>query len=350
MTLPRRILPGTSYVVARRCTERRFHFTPTAALVRDFKYVLACAADTFDIELHAVVFMSNHYHLWLTDTSGLLPKFMHTLNRNLARVVKSHYPDIEGEVFDRQPYNALMILGQAAATAELAYLLANPVKARLVERHDEWPGLITTGAMLAEVLARGGVEETVPRPVKTLRTLPPQATYRITLYRPHSLYGAEHRNEAARFMGEILKGALDEVEAQESALAEARRFSGCKVLGRARLARQSHLERPRSPELSQQCAQQLGTSQSKTLAPSRYDTFQRIKPALVARCKDLMRTASAVLNAWRTAYRKARSEMQRGLKGVCLPAGTWWLKEQRLAQCETVPQGADPVALCLSLG
>ena len=49
MTTPRRILPGASYVVARRCTDRRFYFTPTPALVSDFKYVLACAADTFDI-------------------------------------------------------------------------------------------------------------------------------------------------------------------------------------------------------------------------------------------------------------------------------------------------------------
>ena len=106
MTAPRRIIPGSSYVVSRRCTQRRFYFTPSPALVRDFKYVIACAAQAFDIEIHALVFMSNHYHIWLTDPAGTLPRFMHTLNRNLAHVVKAHHPDIEGEVFDGQPYNA----------------------------------------------------------------------------------------------------------------------------------------------------------------------------------------------------------------------------------------------------
>ena len=281
MTAPRRILPGTSYVVARRCTERRFYLTPTPALVSDFKYVLACAADTFDIELHAVVFMSNHYHLWLTDTSGLLPKFMHTLNRNLARVVKAHYPDIEGEVFDRQPYNALMVLGQEAATAELAYLLANPVKAQLVEHHHEWPGLITTGEVLEAALARGAVEETVPRPTHALRSLPARATYCITPYRPHALRGAAHQAEAARIMSQILEGALAEVATQEAAFAHERQLSGRKVVGLGRLARQSHLERPAmsseppQPESVDEGAVPKGAL-ALALAPSRYDTFRRI--------------------------------------------------------------------------
>ena len=83
------------------------------------------------------------------------------------------------------------------------------------------------------------------------------------------------------------------------------------------------------------------------LAPSRYDTFRRIKPAHVARCTELMRTAAEVLTDWRNAYRQARAEVRRGLKAL-LPMGTWWLKEQRLAPCEPVPADADPVALCLA--
>ncbi len=51
MTVPRRILAWTSYVVARRCLERRFYFMATEALVSVFKDVLVRAADTLAIEL-----------------------------------------------------------------------------------------------------------------------------------------------------------------------------------------------------------------------------------------------------------------------------------------------------------
>ena len=345
MTAPRRILPGASYIVARRCTQRRFYLTPTPQLVQNIKYVLACAAATFDIELHAAVFMSNHYHLWLTDTAGMLPKFMHTFNRNLARVVKAHYPEIEGEVFDTQPYNALMVLSQDAATAELAYVLANPVKAELVECHHQWPGLITTGGMLKEALAQGALEETVPRPAHGLRTLPDTATFRVVPYRPHALRSEAKRAEADRLMREILEGALAEVEAQEAAGMAERRASGRKVLGLSGLARQSPLHLPRGSRRGDD----TGLGSATALEPSRYDTFRRIKPALVARCTTLMKTAARVLKTWRDAYRQARSHLQQGFKNVSMPAGTWWLKAQSLAPCEALPEGSDPVALCLQL-
>ncbi len=333
--------------MARRCAQRRFYLTPNPKLVQDMKYVLASAALTFDIELHAAVFMSNHYHLWLTDTAGVLPKFMHTLNRNLARVVKAHYPAIEGEVFDHQPYNALMVLSQEAATAELAYVLANPVKAELVECHHQWPGLITTGDMLKACLAQGALEETIPRPAQGLRTLPATATFRIVPYRPHALRDEARQAEASRLMREILEGALAEVEAQEAAGMEARRNSGRRVLGLARLARQSPLRRPPSPSATRTDDTRLALTPA--LVPSRYDAFRHIKPALVARCTTLMKAAASVLKNWRSAYRQTRTQLQQGLSDACMPAGTWWLKTQRLAPCEAVPEACDPVALCLQL-
>ena len=347
MTAPRRILPGASYIVARRCAQRRFYLTPTPQLVQDIKYVLACAAATFDIELHAAVFMSNHYHLWLTDTEGMLPKFMHTFNRNLARVVKAHYPEIEREVFDPQPYNALLVLSQEAATAELAYILANPVKAELVEHHHQWPGLITTADMLKEALAQGALEETVPRPAHGLRTLPDVATFRIVPYRPHALRSEAKRAEADRLMREILEGALAEVQAQEAAGMAERRSSSRKVLGLAGLARQSPLQRPRGAHITR--SEDTGLASVPALAPSRYDAFRHIKPALIARCTALMKTAARVLKTWRNAYSQARVQLQQGLKDARMPVGTWWLKAQHLAPCETVPKDSDPVALCLHL-
>ena len=349
MTAPRLIIPGSSYVVARRCTQRRFYFTPSPELAQDFKYVIGCAAQAFDIEIHALVFMSNHYHLWLTDPAGLLPRFMHTLNRNLAHVVKAHHPDIEGEVFDTQPYNALMVLSNEAATAELAYLLLNPVKADLVENHAQWPGLITTGEMLKHALSHGSLEETVQRPGWGLRTLPETATFRITPYKPHALRGPEYQAKATQATRAILEGALEEVKASESALREERDRGGRQVLGLARLARQSYRDRPKRRTPADDHCLPSATASAPALAPSRFDTFRRITPALVARCVETMKTAAKALREWRSTYRQARAELKRKLKDVRMPAGTWWLKEQRLAPCEPIAEGADPVALFLRL-
>ena len=170
---------------------------------------------------------------------------------------------------------------------------------------------------------------------------------RIVPYRPHALRAEAKQAEADRLMREILEGALAEVEAQEAAGMEARRSSGRKVLGLSGLARQSPLRRPSSAHASR--GEDTGLTSAPALAPSRYDAFRRIKPALVARCTALMKTAARVLKTWRNAYRQARTELQQGLKYICMPVGTWWLKAQRLARCEALPEGSDPVALCLQL-
>ena len=143
---------------------------------------------------------------------------------------------------------------------------------------------------------------------------------------------------------------MAEVEAQEAAFAHERRISSRKGLALRRLARQPHLERPAMPSTPPQPEPVDGraapqSAPSLTHAPSRYDTFRHITPALVTKYTERMRTAAKVLEDWRNAYRQARAEVQRGLKAL-RPMGTWWLKDQRLAPCEPVP--ADPVALCLA--
>ena len=51
----RRINPGSSCVVSRRCTQRRDYITPSPALANEFRYGLASAAQAFDIEIHRSV-------------------------------------------------------------------------------------------------------------------------------------------------------------------------------------------------------------------------------------------------------------------------------------------------------
>lgn len=66
MTLARPVMPGTTYLVTRRCLGRRFLLRPDRELNRAFLYCLAVAARKYGIQVHALCVMSNHYHVAVT--------------------------------------------------------------------------------------------------------------------------------------------------------------------------------------------------------------------------------------------------------------------------------------------
>ena len=89
MTAPRRILRGATYLVTRRCSERRFFLRPSASTTAIFQYVLAVAALRYNVLIHAYCVMSNHYHLVVTDPDAQLPEFSRYLDSLVARAVNA---------------------------------------------------------------------------------------------------------------------------------------------------------------------------------------------------------------------------------------------------------------------
>ena len=75
MTWPRRIVPGTTYLLTRRCTQRRFMLVPRGIVPKLFGYCVALAAERHGIQVHAITTMSNHYHAVVTDPHGRIPQF-----------------------------------------------------------------------------------------------------------------------------------------------------------------------------------------------------------------------------------------------------------------------------------
>ena len=49
MTAPRQVLPGTTYLVSHRCSERRFFLRPSRLGNDVFRYLLAVAAQRYGI-------------------------------------------------------------------------------------------------------------------------------------------------------------------------------------------------------------------------------------------------------------------------------------------------------------
>ena len=79
MTAPRQVLPGKTWLVTRRCSERRRFLRPSAIVNEIFLFVLGVAARRYGLEVHAFCVMSNHYHQLVTDPAARLPAFVQYL-------------------------------------------------------------------------------------------------------------------------------------------------------------------------------------------------------------------------------------------------------------------------------
>ena len=61
MTWPRRVVPGTTYLLTRRCTQRRFMLVPRGIVPKLFGYCVALAAERHGIQVHALTVMSRMF-------------------------------------------------------------------------------------------------------------------------------------------------------------------------------------------------------------------------------------------------------------------------------------------------
>jgi REP element-mobilizing transposase RayT len=136
----RQIIPGATYLVTRRCTHRQFLLVPRGKCRQIFHYCLAYAVERTGVEVHAVVVMSNHYHLVVTDPSGVLPVFVECLNKMVAKCMNAALGRWENFWASEQA-SYVRLLDDDAVIDKVAYTLCNPVAAALVKKGKNWPGI-----------------------------------------------------------------------------------------------------------------------------------------------------------------------------------------------------------------
>ena len=85
MTMVKRVLPARSYRVSIRVVGRRFYLRPDEEVTETLGYWIGLASQRYGIEIHAVIVMSNHVHLDVTDYRGLIPDFIRDLKAQYGR-------------------------------------------------------------------------------------------------------------------------------------------------------------------------------------------------------------------------------------------------------------------------
>jgi len=291
MSAPRCVLPGTTYLLTRRCSERRFFLRPSPKVNAILLYCLALAARRFGVLIHAFCFLSNHVHLVATDERGELPLFMHLFDQLSARALNCLFGRFEA-LWAPGTYSAVALADADAVLEKIAYTLANPVAAGLVRRGADWPGL----------RSRPTEWGTLPRPVRRPprffrreRSVALPAEVELTLTAPPAL--------VALPPAELQATIAARVEAHEARARATHDAAGRTVIGRRRVRKQSIYDRPRSHE-------------------ARFG----LNPRVAGRDKWKRIEALQRLRAFRRAYHEALARWREGLREVVFPAGTWLLR------------------------
>lgn len=294
MSLPRPVLPNTTYLLTRRCSQRQFLLRPSPQINNLLQYCFAYAAAKFGIRLHALCVMSNHYHLTCTDPGTGLPAFMHWLNGTIARALNAYYNRRES-FWGPAPYSRVTLEELEDFLSKTTYTLANPVAAGLVPDGSQWPGVRSSMRL------RGPLRIRVHKPEFFFREGGPlPEVVELVLEPPPPL----KVGRGVEGLGTLTQEALDEAVREEEERhrgrmeAQGRRFLGVEgVLG------QNPWEAPR------------------TRAPP-----GNLNPTVACRDPKLRQERLEAQQRWQEAYRQALREFSQGVRDVVFPAGTYWMR------------------------
>jgi REP element-mobilizing transposase RayT len=296
MSKPRRVLPGSTYLITRRCLRRQFLLRPSRDVNQVFLFCLAHSAGKCGIEVHAFCVLSNHYHLVVTDPLAKLPEFMQWLDLYVSKCLNARYGRW-GAFWEPEKYGGVQIIESADVLDKIVYTLANPVAAGLVRWGSEWPGL------RSRIEDTGSAEWVATRPgfyFDPEGPVPEEA--RLRLVRPPIF--AELSDEA--FVS-LLRERYSEREREiQSAFDE----EGRKFLGRSAVRKQSRDDYARSHE------------KKRTL-----------NPRIACKRKWPRIQVLEQLTEWAAQYAEALTFYLSGDHTACFPPGTYWMRVQFDVRC-----------------
>jgi REP element-mobilizing transposase RayT len=293
---PRPILPQSTYLITRRTTQRLFLLRPSRQINACIRYCLALAQRRSGVEVHSAVFLSNHYHLVVTDPEGTLPIFTEELNKLVARSLNCLHGRWENFWSGNTPTSYVRLESAFDVLAKTVYALANPTEALLVSHGSQWPGV--------RLFRRG--EYRVKKPKFFFQSqeqggLPDRLNLRLT---------SPPIDVPANRADDVVKAAASarEQELRRRAYAAGKKFMGAAAVKAQRI--------DRSP---------------KSSAPRR-----ALSPRLA--CRDKWRRIEILrsLNDFVVQYDKTRRAFLAGVVDALFPPGTYRFVRQFGARCAEV--------------
>ncbi|MDF1660818.1 MAG: transposase [Planctomycetota bacterium] len=298
MTVPRLLLPKSTYLVTRRCAQRMFLLTPGVVVNRVFAYCLAKAAQVYSIEIHGFIVLSNHYHIVLSEGAETvqLPKFMRFLNFSVARALNIHYKRREN-FWSSRPYSAVRLIGRSAVLDKLVYTLVNAVKAGLTADPGDWPGLHSS-------LRKVGSEKIVARRPKLFfapNTHEVQSIQLSTSIPPQ--FADLTLREFQKLMNDCVTQRLRE-------LSEEREAVGKGILGALAVLRQDPFSHPKDMPFE-----------------------KKLNPRIACKDKGLRLAILDQFKDFYQSYREAWRQWKKGIRDVLFPFGSYLMSTLHGAHC-----------------
>jgi REP-associated tyrosine transposase len=295
MTMPRQVLPGTTYLLTRRTVQREFLLSPSQRINQIILYCLGVAAQKYDVQLHAFCAMSNHPHTVATDTAGRVPEFERWFNEFVAKAINASMGRW-GALWEPGSYNAVDLETAADVLAAMTYAATNPVKDGQVTRSDLWPGVNILPSDLGRTIK-------VKRPPTFFRAagpLPDEVELRFV-----APPGYEHLT-----LADFQRLWQQQIEPEEERLRREVLTSGRAFAGRRAVKKQ----RPRTRASS--------CERRRTLKP-------RIK------CHDRQLRIAAIqrLQRFYSEHHTAREQFKAGVRDVLFPHGTYWMRLHAGVRC-----------------
>ncbi len=272
-----------------------FLLRPSKVVNACIRYCLAVAQRRSGVKIHAVVFLSNHYHIVLTDVRRKLPIFTEELNKLLARSLNCLHGRWENFFSAGQQTSQVALVSEHDVLAKTVYTLANPTQAMLVSHGPDWPGVRLFRKSQYQALKpkfffrREDVGGKLPDKLMLKISAPP--------------IGVQEQ-----LCDDVVQKAASAREKQlrERASEEGKRFLGARAVKAQRIDRS-----PRSP------------------APRR-----GMSPRVA--CRDKWRRIEVLgrLASFIASYREVREKFISGVTDVVFPAGTYQMANQFGCRCE----------------
>jgi len=293
MSRPNEYPPGAYYTLERRVLERQFRLRPDAELNRAIVVAMHEACKATGVELIVWTVMSNHVHVLLRDVEGRLPEWLAHALGLIARFLNArHGVDVGTPLWDRRGNNTTRIQGLGRIVDRAAYIMANPVLARLVASPWQWPGLITSWGHLGR-----GTGPIYARP-DTFFRVDGRVSERAELV-SHAPAGVEPE-VFRRLVAAELAGRVRRVRSDMASRGQA-------FVGASRVRTLNPFDAPKT-----RCARRAGRAVDR-------------RPTLLGSSPEETEQMIEAREAFRERYAAALQRLRERAEGVSFPPGTFWL-------------------------